>query len=130
MFKTEIVITLEYLNHGGHVSYNAYLSIAHEAVIRWLKLYDMTEVNLGEGVGYVITRAVMNYKSESFHGDVLIVEVSCANQKAKRFDFLYKMINKETGRIVAFGETEQVFFDFTSRKLGKPSKIFIEKFCA
>lgn len=128
MFSTEIMVTVEHINYGGHVGVDAYSSISQEARIRWLNLNSMSEVNLGENIGYVITGLSMRYKSQTLHGDVLIVEVACGNLQKKTVDFTYKMYNKSSGKMVALGETTHAFFDLKRNKISTPPKAFIEKF--
>jgi len=127
MFSTEIVVTVDYLNYGNHVGYDSYFSIAQEARMRWLKLYNMSELNLDASIGYIVIKASMNYKAEAFYGDILIIEVSCANQQDKKFDFLYKIKNKMTEKLIAFGETTQVFFDYNLKKISLVPNKFSEK---
>lgn len=128
MFSTELAVTTLYLNYGGHVGDGGYVFMAQEARVRWLKSYGMSETNLGDDIGYVIASVSMRCKAESLQGDVLVIEVTCANLKSKGFDFLYKMINKETGRVVATGETTQIFFNHKLKKISHPCQNFIEKF--
>lgn len=127
-FSTNIIITVEHLNYGNHVGYNAYLTITQEARMRWLKQHGMTEVNLGNNIGYIVTKVIMEYKAESFHGDTLTIDVSCIKQHIKKFKFLYTIKNTDSGKLVAAGETEQVFLDHNTKKIIAIPKKFSEIF--
>ncbi len=128
MFSTEVTISNLYLNYGGHVGDIGYVALAQEARMRWLKSRGVTEIDLGDGVGYVIASGRMEYKGESVHGDVLAIEIACANLKSRGFDFLYKMVNVKTGRVAAAGDTSQVFYDYRIKKVSQVPPKFKEWF--
>lgn len=127
MFSTEIAVTIDQVNYAGHVGVDAYLAIVHEARLRWLKSHGMTEGNLGDNIGYVITNVSMRYKAQSFHGDVLIVECTCGNLQKRTVDFFYKVIKRDSGKVAAIGETTHAFFDFKLGKIANPPREFVEK---
>jgi acyl-CoA thioester hydrolase len=128
MFSTEIAVTIDQVNYAGHVGVDAYLAIVHEARIRWLKLHGLSEVNLGDNIGYLILKASMRYKALSFHGDILIVECTCGNLQKKTVDFYYKVIKRDSGKVAAIGETTHAFFDPKLGKIASPPKEFVDKF--
>lgn len=128
MFSTEIAVTIDQVNYAGHVGVDAYLSIVHEARMRWLKLHGLSEVNLGDNIGYVITKAAMRYKAQSFYGDILIVECACGNLQKKTVDFYYKVIKRDSGKLAAIGETTHAFIDPKSGRITNPPKEFVDKF--
>ncbi|MCD6046327.1 MAG: putative thioesterase [Gammaproteobacteria bacterium] len=128
MFSTEIAVTIDQVNYAGHVGVDAYLAIVHEARMRWLKLHGLSELNLGDNIGYVITKASMRYKVQSFYGDVLIVECSCGNLQKKTVDFYYRVIKRDSGIVAAIGETTHAFFNFKLGNIANPPKEFVDKF--
>ncbi len=128
MFSTEIAVTIDQINYGGHVGVDAYLAIVHEARMRWLKLHNMSEFNLGDNIGYVITKATMRYKAQSFYGDVLIVECTCENLQKKTVDFSYKVVKRDSGQVVALGVTTHAFFNLELNKISDPPRAFVSRF--
>lgn len=128
MFSTEIAVTIDQINYAGHVGVDAYLAIVHEARLRWLKSHGLSELNLGNNIGYVITKASMRYKALSFHGDVLIVECSCGNLQKNTVDFFYKVIKRDSGKVAAIGETTHAFFDQELERIANPPQKFVDKF--
>ena len=127
MFSTEILVTIDQVNYAGHVGVDAYLAIVHEARMRWLKLHDLSELNLGDNISYVITKASMRYKAQSFYGDILIVECTCGNLQKRTVDFYYKVIKRDSGRIAVIGETTHAFMDPKSGRITSPPKEFVDK---
>ncbi len=115
-FSTELHVRINDINYGGHLGNDSVLSFVHEARVRFLKSYGYSEADI-EGVGIIMTDAVVVYKSEGFYGDRLLVEVAVRDFTKTGCDFLFRLTNKETKKEVARAKTGIVFFDYTSRKV-------------
>ncbi len=115
-FSTELHVRINDINYGGHLGNDSVLSFVHEARVRFLKSYGYSEADI-EGVGFIMTDAVVVYKSEGFYGDRLLVEVAVRDFTKTGCDFLFRLTNKETKKEVARAKTGIVFFDYTSRKV-------------
>ncbi len=116
IYKTEISVRITDLNYGGHLGNDSVLSIVHEARMRFLKSLGYTELDI-EGKGILMTDALINFIRESFHGDVLLIEINVDNIDTKGCDIFYKISNTETGKMVAAVKTGIVFFDYEKKKL-------------
>lgn len=120
LFATEITVRISDINYGGHVGHDTILTLMHEARIhfyRYLGFKD--EVNLEGSVGQIVSDAAVVYKSESFFGDTLVIEVGVADFSKYGFDMLYRITNKSTGKEVAIGKTGIVCFDYAIKKVAK-----------
>jgi len=115
-FSTEIHVRIGDINYGGHLGNDAVLSLIHEARVRFLQNYGFTEANI-DGVGLIMTDAVIVYKTEGLYGDTLMIDVAVEDFTRTGCDFLYKIVNKQTGREVARAKTGIVFFDYKTRKV-------------
>lgn len=115
-FSTEIQVRIGDINYGGHLGNDAVLSLVHEARVRFLQKYGFTEANI-DGVGLIMTDAVIVYKSEGFHGDTLSIDVSVDDFTRTGCNFLFRIVNRQTGREVARAKTGIVFFDYKTRKV-------------
>jgi acyl-CoA thioester hydrolase len=115
-FTTEIQVCINNINYGGHLGNDSLLSLIHEARIRFLKENGFTESDIC-GVGIIMVDTVIVYKSESFHGDVLIFEVAVGNISKMGCDFFFRVRDKNTGKEVAHAKTGIVFFDYNTRKV-------------
>jgi acyl-CoA thioesterase FadM len=122
LFTTEIPLRVSDINYGGHLGNDAVLSLAQEARMRFLRSHDWTEQDV-TGVGIIMTDAVVAYRSEAFYGDVLTIDVAVADMGELGCDFLFRMVNKATGKDVAQVKTGIVFFDYARRK---PSPVPVE----
>lgn len=104
---------------GGVVYYANYLKYLEEARSeyfedRGLIIKDM----LKDGIGFVVARQEIDYKSPSFYGDILEVKTRVSEATLTRVNFEYD-ITKSTGQLVASAKTVLVFVD----KALKPKRI-------
>jgi len=115
LFTTEIPLRVSDINYGGHLGNDAVLSLAQEARMRFLRSHGWTEQDV-TGVGIIMTDAVVVYRSEAFYGDVLTIDVAVADIGEIGCDFLFRMVNKASGKEIARGKTGIVFFNYANRK--------------
>jgi acyl-CoA thioesterase FadM len=115
IFKTEIPIRITDINYGGHLGNDSLLSIIHEARVRFLNHLGYSESNV-EGSGIMMIDAGIQYKSEGFYGDELLVEIAVNDFTGIGCDFVYRILNKHTSKIIALAKTGIVFFNYEKRK--------------
>ena len=128
LFETEIPIRITDINYGGHLGNDSLLALVHEARVRCLKEYGYTELNAGNGAGLIQSDAVIIFKSESFYGDIVKIEVAVNDFSATGCDFIFKLSNKKSGNEIARAKTGIVFFNYEKKKLLKVPSEFKEKF--
>lgn len=116
IFSSDIPLRISDINYGGHLGNDAVLSIFQEARIRFLNQFGYSEVNI-EGSSIIMVDAAVQYKSQGFYGDILIVELTVNNLQKIGCDFVYLASNKKTGKEVARGKTGIVFFDYNNNKI-------------
>jgi len=117
-FTTQISIRISDINYGGHAGNDTILSLAHEARVQFLKKAGYGELNI-EGIGLIITDAVIEYKSELFHGETVYASVKAANFSKASFDIFYKL-EKENGnerKLVAKIKTGMLGYDYGKKKI-------------
>jgi 4-hydroxybenzoyl-CoA thioesterase len=117
-FSTEITLYLSHMNYGGHLDNALLLTVVSEARARFFKSLGYTELNV-EGVGIIVSDAALQYRSEAFYGEVMVVSMGAADFGSKGCDLLWCMREKNTEREVARGKTGIVFFDYTTRKIAQ-----------
>lgn len=116
IFSTEISVRVYDVNFAGHLSNDAILSMVHEARIRFLKNWGYSEVDTA-GAGIIMFDAALQYKSQGYHGDVLLFEVMVNNFIRNGCDFIFRITNKETGKEIARAKTGIAFFDYNMNKI-------------
>jgi 4-hydroxybenzoyl-CoA thioesterase len=115
-FSTDLTLYQSHINYGGHLDNALLLSLVSEARVRFFKLLGYTELNV-EGVGIVVSDAALQYRSEAFHGEVMVLRLGATDLGRKGFDMVWSMNEKSTQREVARGKTGIVFFDYETRKV-------------
>lgn len=124
IFSTEIPVRISDINYGNHLGNDAVLSIFHEARIRFLKKFGYSENDI-EGIGIIMSDCAIQYKSQGYYGDILLVELSVEDIQKFSCDFYYRATNKNNGKIIAVGKTGVAFFDYRANKLSAIPEKFI-----
>ena len=128
LFETEIAVRVSDINYGGHVGNDSILTLMQEArVIFYRSIGLKDEVSIEGTVGQIVTDAVIQYKSESFLGDVLTIKIAVVDFSKYGFDMYYLMINKATNKEVARGKTGIVCFDYDRKKVASIPDSFMHK---
>jgi 4-hydroxybenzoyl-CoA thioesterase len=125
-FSTEITLYLSHMNYGGHLDNALLLTVVSEARARFFKSLGYTELDV-EGVGIIVSDAALQYRSEAFHGEVMVIKMGAADFGSKGCDLLWCMNEKSTNREVARGKTGIVFFDYATRKIAQVPENFRAK---
>jgi acyl-CoA thioester hydrolase len=127
LFSTELEVRINDINYGGHLSNDAVLCMVHEARLRFLASYDYSEKNI-EGVGIIMTDALVIYKSEAFYGDRLKIEVAVDEVSRLGFDLYYRIYNILSTYDVAQVKTGFTFFNYDLHKIISTPEKFATKF--
>src|SRR5208283_892189 len=96
-FSTEIPICIGHINYGQHLDNAALISLVSEARVRYLKSMGYSELDI-EGCRIVVADAAVQYKSEAFHGEVLVFEMAATDFNKYGCDLAYRVTEKISGR--------------------------------
>ena len=121
-FSTEITLYLSHMNYGGHLDNALLLTVVSEARARYFK-----SLGHSDGVGLIIADAALQYRSEAFHGEVMIVRMTAAEFSKYGCDLLWCMNEQSSRREVARGKTGIVFFDYSTRKMAPVPQSFLSR---
>ena len=127
-FSTTIPVRITDLNYGKHVGNDTILSMIHEARVQYLKQLGYGELDLG-GVGLIMNDVAIEFKSELFYGDEVIVSVAAGDLTKISFDLYYKL-EKRSGNIaqlVAVAKTGMVCYDYSKKKVAAIPTEVVEK---
>lgn len=131
-FSIDLEVRISDINYGGHLGNDRYLSLFHEARLRYLKQFGCSEMDIGDETGLIMSQAHIDLKAQAFWGDRLTIFVRIAQITPIRFRMEYLMVASEDhAKQIASGYTDLAGFDYSSRKLKKlPSKFVqtIQKF--
>ena len=116
IFSTEISVRVSDVNFAGHLGNDSILSLVHEARIRFLKNWGFSEVDTA-GAGIIMFDAAIQYKSQGYHGDILVFDISVENFIRNGCDFIFRITNKANGKVIAHAKTGIAFFDYGQNKM-------------
>lgn len=125
-FATDLPIYINHINYGNHLDNSALISLVSEARVRFFKALGYSELDV-EGVGIVVADAAVQYKSEAFHGETMVLEMAADDFNKYGCDLLWKMSDKVSGREVARGKTGIIFFNYAERKAALVPEAFVLK---
>jgi YbgC/YbaW family acyl-CoA thioester hydrolase len=118
IFSIDLPVRVSDLNYGNHVGNDSVLTLMQEARALFYKsLGFKSEIELDGPIGQVVADAAVVYKSESFFGDVLRIEIALGEFHKYGFDLFYRITNQLTDKEVARGKTGIICFDYEKRKM-------------
>lgn len=110
LFATELPLYIGHINYGGHLDNALLLTLVSEARVRFYQHWGYSELGV-EGLGRVVADAAVQYKSEAFHGETMVVAMAPADLHKYGFDLVCRMGDQASGREVARGKAGILFFD-------------------
>ncbi|MBL0182413.1 MAG: thioesterase family protein [Chitinophagaceae bacterium] len=117
MASFHIPVRITDINYGNHLGNDAFVGIIHEARMQWLHQYGYTELNI-ERAGLIMSDLAVEFKSESFYGDVVEVNISAGEISRVSFELYYQLFAiRNNGRILlANAKTGMVSYDYKAKK--------------
>lgn len=120
LFNTRILIQIGDINYGNHLANDAVLRICHEARVRWLASLGFSEVD-ADGVGLIMVDAAIQYLSQAYYGDELLVDIGVDDITGVGFTLLYHLTHVVEGKSVARVQTGMVCFDYITQRVSRLS---------
>ena len=127
IFSTEIAVRITDINYGNHVGNDAFVQLIHEARVQWLSSNNYTELNI-EGASLIMADLAVEYKGESFYGDLLIIEISVGEISKAGFELYYLIhVNRNGNNIlIAKAKTGMVCYNYEEKKVRELPENFVE----
>lgn len=115
--ELKIPVRITDVNYGNHVGNDAFVSIIHEARLQWLKQHGFSEMDFG-GTGLTMGDLAVEFKKESFYGDIIDVTIYCGEIARVSFELYYQLSTIRNGAavVLANAKTGMVCFDYTVKK--------------
>ena len=126
IFSVNIPVRITDVNYGKHVGNDALVSIIHEARMQWLASGEFSEMNIG-GHGLIMSDLAVEYKGESFYGDILCVNIAVSEIQKISFEVYYEITTERNGKniLIAKVKTGMVCFDYAAKKVAGLPEEFI-----
>jgi acyl-CoA thioester hydrolase len=110
-FTHRITVQVGHINYRGHLGHDSIVRILAEARANMFHALGISELNLGDGKTGVITGdMVVNYKSEGFIYQILVVESQVGEISPDAFTVFQRI--RRDGHLVALAEASLIGFDY------------------
>ena len=129
VFTAALPIYTSHINWGGHLDNALLLGLVGEARSRFFLWLDYEERRV-EDCSIVIGDALVQYKSEAFHGETMVVQMVPTDFNRYGFDLAFQMTDKDSGREVARGKQGIVFIDLAKKKVALLPEAFRTRLAA
>lgn len=116
VFSMERCVGISDVNYAKHLDSVAMIRILHEARLQFLASLGFTEGNIF-GLGMVMTDLAVEYRSESFANDLLIIDVGTSSFNRYGFDIGIQVTNSALETVVCNAKMGVVFFDFDKHQI-------------
>ena len=126
VFSVIIPVRISDINFGNHVGNDALVSIVHEARMQWLASGNYSELNIG-GPGLIMSDLAVEYKAESFYGDILSVGIAVGEVQKISFEVYYEISAERSGKevLIANAKTGMVCYDYEAKKVAMMTEGFV-----
>ena len=131
IFSASIPVRITDINYGNHLGNDAIISIMHEARMQWLSSGNYTELAI-DGAALIQGDLAVEYKNESYYGDVLEVSLATDEIQKVSFEIFYEITTEREGKklLIANAKTGMVCFNYELKKvvsIPERFKAFLEK---
>jgi acyl-CoA thioester hydrolase len=113
-----IPIRIEDINRGNHVSHVATLDILAEARAQYLisRGYE-DEVIIRKGIGFIISDVGIIYRSQSYYGQIIKVEMAPGDFRSRSFDLIYRISDAGNNNEIVRAKTGLLLFNYNAGKV-------------
>jgi acyl-CoA thioester hydrolase len=123
-FHCTVTVQPRDINVGGHLGYDALVSLVASGQSRMLQSLGLSERDLGDGkTGILMADLVVNYRAEAFMFDELRIDTDAGQFTRKGFRIFHRATKGKT--VIALMETGYVAFDTKVGALGLIPATFI-----
>jgi acyl-CoA thioester hydrolase len=110
---------VDMMGHVNNVRYFTYFE-----TVRAEHLHNLTKGKDAPGLGLILVRAEIDYKSPAKWLDVLLVKMRTIAVGNSSWVYEYEIVDETSDRVIATGKTVQVAYDYgTSTSIAIPEKM-------
>ena len=122
-YFTELSVRIQDINYGNHVGNDAFVSLLHEARIRYFNYLGYSETDI-EGCAIVISDLAVVYKAQARHKDRLKIEMSAGEFNKYGCDIYYRVTRMPDKALILEAKTGIVFFNYLENKVTRMPEKF------
>jgi acyl-CoA thioester hydrolase len=122
-YYTELTVRIQDINYGNHVGNDAFVSLLHEARIRYFTHLGYSETDI-EGCAIVISDLAVVYKAQALHRDRLKCEIAAKEFNKYGCDIFYRVTHAQKNTLILEAKTGIVFFNYRENKVTRMPRAF------
>ena len=126
-FETTLDIYIHHINLAKHLGNDSLISLLNEARCRYLTTLGAEQMQIC-GVRLINADLAVILKSEAKYGEQLRLQIQATEFQKYGCDFVYRVSNNATGRLIAVAKTTMLCFDYAHNKLCLAPNGFAEFF--
>lgn len=127
IFSTRLRVRASDVNYGGHLGNDSVLTLLQESRVLFFQSLGFNDEAKIEGdVGQIIADFIVQYKAESFMGDILDIHLAIENVHRYGFEMVYQIV-RDDEKEIARAKSNNLCFDYTKRKIASVPAPFLEK---
>ncbi len=126
-FSFDMEVRMTDVNAGAHLGNHYLVAMLNEAHLKFMKYKGFPDFMV-DGKAFINVDLAVIYRSESFYGDVLQIEVAAADQNKYGCDIVCRVTNKTQKRVAAVAKLGVIFFDYQTRKVAEVPEAFKKVF--
>jgi len=129
LFTCTLPVRITDINYGRHLAHDKLISMLHEARAQFFLHFGMQESDVA-GLGIIMSDLAIRYQAESFHPDILNIEMALDDPSRCGCDMVYRVSKDQGKTIIATAKTGLVFFDYRKKKAAAMPSEFKQLFTA
>ncbi len=115
-YATELPVLIGFINRGDHMANEALVALLNEARGRFMADRGVQEYR-ASGQLFINADLAVVYRSEARYGETLRIEVAGCDPHKYGCSIVYRVTERDTGRLIAEARTGHLLFDPAS---GRP----------
>ena len=119
IFSCSIPVRITDINYGNHLGNDSFISIVHEARMQWLAQHGFSEMKIEDQTGLIMADLGIEFKSESFYGDIIKIEMAVGAVTKISFEIYYRLstIRSNKSILLAHAKTGMVCYNYERKKV-------------
>ena len=115
IFTCQTRVRITDLSASGHVGFDSLVAMINDASAQFFEKRGIQRKP--GGVGTIYADLAVAYKSESFFGDTLLIDMAIGAISGKGFDLIFRITSKHGGKIVALAKIGVLFYDYENHRV-------------
>ncbi|MBL0357223.1 MAG: acyl-CoA thioesterase [Chitinophagaceae bacterium] len=115
--EINIPVRITDINYGNHVGNDAFVAIIHEARLQWLNQKGYSELSF-DGAGLIMSDLAMEFKNESFYGDLIHAAIYAGEISRVSFELYYQLTTERanTRILLMNAKTGMIHYNYETKK--------------